>query len=76
MAVVVCTLLSTSGAFLYQEVLPLDTPQMKVTFEPAEIKQLKELESVSITIWASKSYSDVAVFAKSQDPNVAEVSEE
>jgi hypothetical protein len=76
MAVVVCTLLSTSGAFLYQGLVPLDPPQMKVSFEPAEVKQLKELESTSIIIWASKSYSDVAVFAKSENPDVAAVSEE
>lgn len=76
MAAVVCALLSTSRAFLYQGLVPLKPPSMKVTFEPAEVRQLKELDSTSIIIWASKSYSDVAVFAKSEQPGVAEVSEE
>jgi hypothetical protein len=69
-------LLSVSQAFLYQGLVPLAPEQMKVTFEPSEVRQIKELESTSIIIWASKSYSDVAVFAKAEAPDVASVSEE
>ncbi|XP_065349906.1 ileal sodium/bile acid cotransporter-like [Cloeon dipterum] len=47
---------------------------MKVTFDPSSVKQLRELSSTIVTVWANESFNDVSVYAKATAPDVVELS--
>ncbi|XP_059491092.1 ileal sodium/bile acid cotransporter-like [Neocloeon triangulifer] len=49
---------------------------MEVTFNPSSVKQLKELSSAIITVWANESFSNFSIYANSTNPVVAQVSTE